>query len=73
MAVRVRVTDERSEPLAGSAGCRYDSPPHTESDALALVRVLLGFEPGPGQSRWDRPIAGGRRLVELADVEEVER
>jgi hypothetical protein len=68
-AYRVRVTERVSEPLAGVGDCRYDSPPQSRADALVLVRVLLGTTPDLTRSRWERPIAGGQRSIELVDVQ----
>jgi hypothetical protein len=65
VTVRVRVIEHISEPLAGVAQCRYESPPHPREQALALVRVLLGVVPDPTGSRWRRPIAGGHRSIQL--------
>lgn len=68
-AWRVRVIERVSEPLAGVADCRYDSPPHSRADALVLVRVLLGAIPDLTCARWQRPIAGGQRSIELMNVQ----
>jgi hypothetical protein len=62
---RVRVVEHISEQLAGVPGCRYDSPPQTKTDALDLVRVLLGGDPDLTRSHWQQPIAGGYRSVAL--------
>jgi hypothetical protein len=62
----VRAVDEIDERIAGHAGIAYASPPQTLTDALALVRLLLGGPvDAPERRRWTRPIAGGRRTVTL--------
>lgn len=63
----VRAVDEIDERIAGHAGITYASPPQTLTDALALVRLLLGGPVDAPQERrrWTRPIAGGRRTVTL--------
>ena len=65
--VVVHVTDAISTALAGHEGVEYSSPPLTQEDAFALVRVLLGDDsPTAGTRSWRCPIAGGQRTVELA-------
>ena len=65
MSYRVRVTEERSEALAGVGGCRYQSPEQTGEQARELLRVLLGRDPEDDRTRWMRPLAGDVRQVEL--------
>jgi hypothetical protein len=65
--VVVHVTDAISTALAGHEGVAYSSPPLTQEDAFALVRVLVGDEsPTAGRRSWRCPIAGGQRTVKLA-------
>ena len=66
---RVRVIEQVSEPLADVDDCLYESPPQPLPAALGLVRVLLGATPDLTRSRWQRPIAGGQRLIELLEGE----
>jgi len=65
LGYRVRVIDHVSEQLAGVGDCLYESPPQPLPAARALLRVLLGAAPDLTRSRWERPIAGGHRSVEL--------
>ena len=65
MSYRVRVSEQRSEALAGVGDCRYESPLHEPEQALELLRVLLGREPENDRTRWSEPLAGGVRIVEL--------
>jgi hypothetical protein len=61
---RVLVIDELAASLANGETRHYESPPQTEQQALALVRILIGGageRPGP----WRQAIAGGRRTIEL--------
>lgn len=66
--VIVHVSDTINPELAGYDGWFYESPAQPREQALGLVRVLLG--PGArafdGESRWDLPVAGGRRSVWLS-------
>jgi hypothetical protein len=65
--VVVHVTDAISTALAGHDGVEYSSPPLPPSEALALVRVLVGDDsPTVGHRSWRCPIAGGQRTVTLA-------
>jgi hypothetical protein len=65
--VVVSVEDQISQALAGREGSRYASPPQARDQALALVRVLLGYtgQQLNGGDVWTCPIAGGRRTVAL--------
>jgi hypothetical protein len=65
--VVVRVGDEINQTLTGHAGQCYESPPQPRHQALALVRLLLGYtaEHLDDCVEWTCPIAGGRRTVEL--------
>jgi hypothetical protein len=69
--VVIRVEDAISSALAGHDGCTYESAPQPRSQALELVRLLLGTQERPrdGQTRWRHPIAGGTRTVSLDPVE----
>jgi hypothetical protein len=62
---RVLVTDQLTPGLTGADCRQYESPPHTERQARALLAILVGTtsteQPGP----WRRAIAGGQRIVEL--------
>ncbi|MHB1567875.1 MAG: hypothetical protein ACYCXW_04645 [Solirubrobacteraceae bacterium] len=66
--VVVHVTDAISTTLAGRDGVEYQSPPLARTDALDLVRVLVGDDPAllnATEPRWRCPIAGGQRTVTL--------
>jgi hypothetical protein len=66
--VVVRVEDTVEPTLTDQTGGRYQSPPQTHEQAMALARLLLGHpvdEDGEGQ--WTAPIAGGRRVVSLTE------
>jgi hypothetical protein len=66
--VVVRVEDTIEPALAGQTGGRYESPPQTREQAMALVRMVLGRSPdGDGIQQWTAPIAGGRRVVTLTE------
>jgi hypothetical protein len=71
LLVVVRVEDAISSALAGHDGCTYESVPQPRSQALELVRLLLGIaeQALEGQTRWRHPIAGGTRTVSLDSVE----
>ena len=64
----VEVDDRCERQLVGHSGCSYASPPQPATQALALVRALLGC---PQQnlhvqdSPWRLAIAGGRRTIRL--------
>jgi hypothetical protein len=63
---RVIVTDRQLPALAGRAGGHYGSPPHPESDALALARLLLGVADLPNdRGPWRAAIPGDQRTVWL--------
>jgi hypothetical protein len=62
--VVVRVEDTIEPALTEQMGGRYESPPQTREQAMALVRLLLGrFVHEDGGHQWTAPIAGGRRVV----------
>lgn len=64
--VVVQVEDTIEPALAGQTGGRYQSPPQTREQAMALVRMVLGRSPdGDGRQQWTAPIAGGQRVVTL--------
>ena len=64
--VVVRVEDTIEPALTEQTGGRYESPPQTREQAMALVRMVLGRSPeGDGRQQWAAPIAGGRRVVTL--------
>ncbi len=70
----IRVTDVQLPSLVNGAGTHYESPPHSDDEARALLRVLLrdarrAGDPGP----WRQAIAGGQRFVELRRVREQSR
>ena len=67
-AYTVRVVEHRSGPLTGLDDCEYHSPAHNRAQALALLRVLLGRDPGTVAASWTLPIAGGRRQIDLEEV-----
>lgn len=67
----VQVEDTITAALAGHDGCTYHSPPQPRSEAMSLIRILLGrSEEPPVDERgpWTCPIAGGRRTVTLEPV-----
>jgi hypothetical protein len=69
--VVVRVEDTIEPALTEQAGGRYQSPPQTYGQAMALVRLVLGRAPNAeGAQRWTAPIAGGHRLVTLTEETE---
>jgi hypothetical protein len=64
----VEVDEQRDERLAGHPGCAYTSPPQPSSQALALVRALLGCSGkavASDDAPWRTPIAGGKRVIRL--------
>jgi hypothetical protein len=66
--VVVRVEDAVEPKLTARPGASYASPPQTRAQAMTLVRLLLGCIGEPDEDeRWTAPIAGGRRVVTLAD------
>lgn len=66
--VVVSVEDTIEPKLTEQTGGRYQSPPQTRQQAMALVRLLLGRTPNvDGAPRWAAPIAGGRRVVTLTE------
>ena len=66
--VVVRVEDTIEPALTEQTGGRYESPPQTREQAMALVRMVLGRSPdGDGRQQWTAPIAGGRRVVTLTE------
>ncbi len=64
----MRVVERRSVPLTGRGDCEYASPAHTADEARLLLRVLLGRDPGPRQTEWLVPIAGGSQRIELEEA-----
>lgn len=62
---QVLVTDELAPTLAGVDSRHYESPPHTEQEARALLGLLVGTGADDAAGPWSRAIAGGRRIVEL--------
>ncbi len=69
--VVVRVADHVNQALTGHPGRRYESPPQSRDQALALVGVLLGQANGSldGSGEWSCPIAGGRRSITLVPLD----
>ena len=66
--VVVRVEDTIEPTLTEQTGGRYQSPPQTQEQAMALVRLVLGRVPdADGSLRWTAAIAGGRRVVTLTE------
>lgn len=64
----VEVEDDCAQVLTGHPGSRYASPPQSEAQALALVRVLLNSPQRPlriTDGPWRCAIAGGKRTVRL--------
>ena len=69
--VVVRVKDTIEPRLTGHTGGSYESPPQTHEQAIALVALLLGraAPDADGEQQWTTSIAGGRRVVTLAEEE----
>lgn len=66
--VVLTVTDTVVPALTGREGCRYESPPQTHAQAMALAWLLLGHPVDQdGERQWTAPIAGGQRLVTLTE------
>jgi len=66
--VVVLIEDTIDPTLTEQTGGRYQSPPQTHEQAMALVRLVLGRAPdGDGTQQWITPIAGGRRVVTLSE------
>jgi hypothetical protein len=67
--VVVRVEDAIEPKLTARTGASYESPPQTREQAMTLVGLLLGFagDPDCEDQHWVAPIAGGRRVVTLAE------
>jgi len=64
----VHVEDTIEPALTEQTGGRYQSPPQTQEQAMALVRLVLGRVPDAhGSPRWTAAIAGGRRVVTLTE------
>ena len=64
--VVVHVEETISPALAGHEGVVYESPPLPRTEALALVRVLIGGDcQNRGRDSWRCPVAGGQRTVRL--------
>jgi hypothetical protein len=67
--VVVRVEDAINPTLAGRAGAKYQSPPQSREQALALVWLLLGCASATQRRwRWVVPIAGGQRTVTITEA-----
>ena len=65
-AVVVHVEETISPALAGHEGVVYESPPLPRADALALVRVLIGWDCRAAErDSWRCAIAGGQRTITL--------
>ena len=62
---RVLVTDQLAPGLAGGDCRQYESPPHTEQQARALLAILVGARSTDRPGPWRQAIAGGQRIVEL--------
>lgn len=66
--VIVWVEDTIEPQLTEQTGGRYQSPPQTHEQAMALVRLLLGHPVDQdGEREWTAPIAGGRRVVTVSE------
>lgn len=64
--VVVHVDETINPALAEHEGVVYESPPLPRTEALILVRLLIGRECQPiDQDCWRCPIAGGQRWVRL--------
>jgi hypothetical protein len=62
---RVLVTDQLTPGLTGGDCRQYESPPHTEQQARALLAILVGTSTAEHPGPWRQAIAGGQRIVEL--------
>jgi hypothetical protein len=62
----ITITDHQVPALVGGGGNHYCSPPHTDEQAKALLRLLLdgGREPGD-RGPWRCAIPGGQRQITL--------
>ncbi len=70
ISYRVIVTDHQLPALVGQDGSHYESPPHDDRHARALVRVLLGLSALPdGLGPWQHPLPGGRRTIWLQAID----
>jgi hypothetical protein len=68
---RVVVTDHVTQALVdGAAPHSYTSPPQSEEQARSLIGLLLGAAGLQGPGPWSHPVAGGRRVIELDEVEQ---
>ena len=67
--VVVRVEDTIEPQLTGHTGGSYESPPQPREQAMVLVALLLGraASGADGERQWTASIAGGRRVVTLAE------
>jgi len=64
----VVVSERRNDALTTRSAVDYQSPPHDEFGARALVELLSGGTPPDGPGPWRRAIAGGQRTIELRSV-----
>ena len=54
----------------GAAPRSYTSPSQSEQQARSLIGVLLGAAELQGTGPWTQPVAGGRRVIELDEVQQ---
>ncbi len=64
----VVVSEQRNDALTSRRALDYQSPPHDEFGARALVELLSGGIPPAGPGPWRQAIGGGERTVELLSV-----
>jgi hypothetical protein len=67
MSWLVLVIEERNAALTPCPSLRYESPPHSETDARRLIELVNGDAP-TGVGPWRHAIAGGQRTVELREA-----
>lgn len=64
----VEVEDRFTAALSGREDRDYRSPPQARSQARELAALLLDSPAGlDGDGPWQRPLAGGRRVVRILD------
>jgi len=65
------VSERRNDALTSRSAVDYQSPPHDELAARALIELLGGGgTPPDGPGPWRQAIAGGQRTIELRSMTE---